>query len=304
MFFKLKTYSSTPLILSTMLLMAACNPGGSKKTTEVKVDSAELAKDIFSDISNAKQIFYSLPSPMESAMLIKSAGATYNEKYLNPISNVSKYTSNKSMALNLGSYITDLSYASMFDQSQTTLKYMEVAKKMADGLGITDAIDQNTIKRLEENINNREAILDIISETFMSSTAFLQENDRQSLATIALTGGWIEGLYLSTRLVGNEPIAKNKIVNRIVDQKLSLDILIKLLNNNKSNKDIAEIMPQINNLKKIYDKIIIKFSETKTVEDAKSKITTLKSTTSSNISQPILNELSESVKNIRNNFTL
>ncbi len=268
------------------------------------MDSAELEQDIFKDISHAKQIFYSLPSPLESAMLIKSAGATFNDKILNPLNNVNKYTNNKTMSLNLGVYITDLSYASMFDQAQVTIKYMEVSRKMADGLGITDAIDQNTINRLEENINNRDVILDIISESFMSSTAFLKENDRQPLATISLVGGWVEGLYIATQLVGDGPIEGNKIVGRIVDQKLSLDMVVKLLQNNKENKDVNDIAILINDLKKVYDKIIIKSSKIQTVVDKNSNETNLKSTSSSNITQEVFVELREAVKTIRTNFTL
>ena len=126
---------------------------------------------------------------------------------------------------------------------------MEASKKMADGLGIIDAIDKETMNRLEENINNRDVILDIISETFMSSTAFLKENDRQPLATIALIGGWIEGLYLSSELVGSDKIENNKIVSRMVDQKLSLEMVIKLMDGNKNNADIKEIYPSIEQIK-------------------------------------------------------
>jgi hypothetical protein len=304
MVFKLKIIKSTSLIMCTALLLASCASGGKKNTSEVTVDSAELEQDIFKDISHAKQIFYSLPSPLESAMLIKSAGATFNDKILNPLNNVNKYTNNKTMALNLGIYITDLSYASMFDQAQITIKYMEVSRKMADGLGITDAIDQNTINRLEENINNRDVILDIISESFMSSTAFLKENDRQPLATISLVGGWVEGLYLATQLVGNGSIEGNKIVGRIVDQKLSLDMVVKLLENNKENKDVNDIAVLINDLKKVYDKIIIKSSKIQTVVNEKTNETNLKSTSSSNITQEVFVELREAVKTIRTNFTL
>jgi hypothetical protein len=288
--FNHKIFTTNPLIIATVCLLASCGSGRNKNTTEVKVDSAELEQDIFTDISHAKQIFYSLPSPLESAMLIKSAGATYNEKVLNSLTNVNKYTTNKSMALNLGIYITDLSYASLFDQAQTTIKYMDAAKKMADGLGITDAIDQNTINRLEENINNRDIILDIISETFMSSTAFLKENDRQPLATVALVGGWVEGLYIATQLVGDVSIDDNKIVQRIVDQKLSLDMVLKLLDNNKENADIANIKVFVNELKKIYDKITIKSSKIQPVTDEKSEVTTLKSKSSSNITQEVFTE--------------
>jgi len=63
-------------------------------------------------------------------MLIKTAGATYNEKLLNPLSNLSNYTTSKSMALNLGIYTTDLSFASLFDQTQTAINYMQAAKKI------------------------------------------------------------------------------------------------------------------------------------------------------------------------------
>lgn len=304
MLFKLRTYKSLPLLLCVAIILASCGTGGQKTTTEVTVDSSELERDIFADISHAKQIFYSLPSPLESAMLIKLAGATFNEKLLNPTNNVSKYTNNKSMALNLGIYVTDLSYASMFDQAQITIKYMEVARKMSDGLGITDAIDQTTINRLEENINNREVILDIISESFMSSTAFLKENDRQPLATISLVGGWVEGLYLATELVGDSDIKGNKMVDKVVDQKLSLDMVVKLLENNKSNKDVADIAVLINDLKKVYDKIIIKSSEIKTEVDPKTNETTLKSTSSSNINKELFAELRQAVKSIRSNFTL
>ncbi|NJK94535.1 MAG: hypothetical protein HC905_06055 [Bacteroidales bacterium] len=85
-----------------------------------------------------------MPSPLESASLIKSSGAVFDEKLLNDVASTSKYTTNKSLALNLGIYTTDLSYASMFDQTQITITYMDAAKKMADGLGILEAIDKST----------------------------------------------------------------------------------------------------------------------------------------------------------------
>ena len=305
MLFKLKLFVSTPIIIGVVIFFASCSSGGNKNNTkEISVDSAELERDIFADISHAKQIFYSLPSPLESAMMIKASGTHFNEKLLNPLSNVNKYTTNRSMAVSMGVYLTDLSYASLFDQAQTTIKYMEVSKKMADGLGITDAIDKTTIDRLEENINNRDIILDIISETFMSTSAFLKDNDRQPLATISLIGGWIEGLYLATQLTGDAPLKDNKIVDRIIDQKLSLDMVIKLMDSNKDNADIQYISVQINELKKVYDKIIIKSSKIQPVVDEKTNVTTLKSSSSSNVTSEVFNELKETVKTIRNNFTL
>ena len=290
-------------ILLIAVLFAGCRSDKQKNgSKEITLDATELDADLLDDISSAKQIFYSLPSPLETALLIKSAGATYDEELLNPVGNTSNYTTNKSMALNLGIYTTDLSFASLFDQTQTSIQYMNAAKQMADGLGILDAIDNNTIERLEENINNRDVIMDIISETFMSSSSFLTENERPALASIVLVGGWVEGLYIATKLVGDESIKDNKLVERIVDQKLSFDIVIKLLEENKDNSDVAGIMDGINDLKETFDKITITTTKIQAVPDEESNVTVLKSESTIDITPEVFRELQEKVKVLRTNF--
>jgi hypothetical protein len=290
-------------ILLIVVLFSGCRSDKQKRgSNEITLDETELEGDLLEDINSAKQIFYSLPSPLETAMLIKSAGATYNEELLNPVENTSSYTTNRSMALNLGIYTTDLSFASLFDQTQTSIKYMNAAKQMADGLGILDAIDNNTIERLEENVNNRDVIMDIISETFMNSSSFLTENERPALASIVLVGGWVEGLYIATNLVGDAPIKDNKLVERIVDQKLSFEIVLKLLEDNKDNSDVAGLMSDLNDLKTSFDKITITHTKIQVVPDEESNVTVLKSESTTNITPAVFKELQDKVKVLRTNF--
>lgn len=290
------------IILLTLIVLNSCN--SCKKNTPPQDVQVDVDEGVIENINQAKKIFYSLPSPLETAMLIKTAGATYNEKLLNPLNNASNYTTTKSMALNLGIYTTDLSFASLFDQTQTAINYMQIAKKMADGLGILDAIDNKTIQRLEENINNRDAIMDIISETFMSTSSFLKENDRTAVASIVLVGGWVEGLYLGTSLVEPTNLKNNKLVERIVDQKYSLDIVLKLLEENKDNPDVASVYVEMNELKKIFDKIEIKTSKIEALTDKTTNVTTLKSESKQMITPEVFKELKDKVKAIRSNFTL
>jgi hypothetical protein len=238
-------------------------------------------------------------------MILKQSGATYNEEILNPTENVSKYVTNKSMALNLGIYSTDLSYASLFDQTQATINYMDAAKKMAEGLGILNVIDEETVNRLEANINNRDIIMDIISETIMNSSSFFEENDRQAMSAIVLVGGWVEGLYIATNLVGPDvDLENNELVKRIVDQKLTLSMVYNILEENMDNDDVKNIISQVDQIKQIYDKIEIKSSEIEPVTDEETKVITLKSTTRVKMSPDTFNQLKEQVKVIRNNFTL
>ncbi|MBL7112596.1 MAG: hypothetical protein ISS19_11730 [Bacteroidales bacterium] len=302
-----KRFLSLPVNLTAVLflavMIAGCGSDKQKGTgADFGLDSSEISEDLLNDINNAKQIFYSLPSPLETAMLIKSAGATYNEELLNPVSNTSKYTTNKMMALNLGIYTTDLSFASLFDQTQTSIEYMNAAKVMADGLGILDAIDNSTIERLEENINNRDMIMDIISETFMSSSSFLTENDRPALASIVLVGGWVEGLYIATSLVEGQNIKDNKLVERIVDQKLSFDIVINLLEDNQDHPDVSSLMDQIRDLKNTFDKITITTTPIKVVPDKESNVTILQSESTIKMTPEIFRELIEKVRVLRQNF--
>src|SRR6056297_820410 len=187
----------------------ACNSGtkkGENESDQTEEFITAIDEGTEEKFLTAKRIFYSLPSPIETAKILQNAGATYDERLLNPVDNQSGYITTMDMALNLGIYTTDLSYASLFDQTQVTLNYIEVAKNLADGLNILDAINESTIQRLEDNINTREEIIDIISETLLNSSSFLKERGLESTATIILVGGWIEGSINLERLVGQKPL--------------------------------------------------------------------------------------------------
>jgi hypothetical protein len=254
------------------------------------------------DVKQAEKIFQSLPSPLESAMLIKSAGARFDEKLLNPIGNVNKYVTNKNMALNLGIYTCDLSFASLYEQTQLIIDYMNAAKKMADGLGILKAIEQSTIDRLEENINNSEVIMEIVSETFMNSNSYLEDNGQPAIAAIVLLGGWFEGLYISTQLVDMDDFNGNKLVGRIIDQKLSIGILINLLEGSKGNPAVDELIVQVNKLKLVFDKISITTSPVRPVFDKETNTTMLKSDVKTDMTPAVFKELAATVAEIRSTF--
>jgi hypothetical protein len=266
------------------------------------MEAPKETKAVYDEIKQAEKIFNALPSPLESAMLIKSAGARFNETLLNPIGNVNNYVTNKSMALNLGIYTCDLSFASLYEQTQLIIDYMNAAKKMADGLGILKAIDQSTIDKLEENINNSEVIMEIVSETFMNSNSYLEDNGQPAVAAMVLVGGWFEGLYISTQLVDMHDFNGNKLVGRIIDQKLSIGILLNLLQSSKGNPAVDELVIQVNKLKIVFDKITITTSKIRPVFDKTSNTTMLKSDVKTDMTPEVFKELATTVAEIRSTF--
>jgi hypothetical protein len=206
------------------------------------------------------------------------------------------------MALNLGIYTCDLSFASLYEQTQLIIDYMNAAKKMADGLGILKAIEQSQIDKLEENINNSEVIMEIVSETFMNSNSYLSDNGQPAIAAMVLVGGWFEGLYISTQLVDMKDFNGNKLVGRIIDQKLSIDILINLLNSSKGNPAVDEIIVQVKKLKVVFDKIKITTSKIRPEIDKTSNTTVLKSEIKTDMTTEVFKELSATVSEIRKTF--
>jgi hypothetical protein len=289
------------LLFATLLI--GCKSGGPKAPKEDP--SLSVPKDnaaVYEDIKQAEKIFNALPSPLESAMLIKSAGARFDHALLNPIGNVNTYITNKSMALNLGIYTCDLSFASLYEQTQLIIDYMNAAKKMADGLGILKAIEQSTIDKLEENINNTEVIMEIVSETFMNSNSYLEDNGQPAVAAMVLVGGWFEGLYISTQLVDMNDFNGNKLVGRIIDQKLSIDILISLLESSKGNPAVDELLVQVNKLKVVFDKISISTSPIRPEFDKTSNTTILKSEVKTDMTPAVFKELAATVAEIRSTF--
>jgi len=290
------------VVLSASLLIGCKDKGPKATSDEVKMETPKDNAAVAKDIKQAEKIFNALPSPLESAMLIKSAGARFDGSLLNKISNVNNYATNKSMALNLGVYTCDLSFASMYEQTQLIIDYMNAAKKMADGLGILKAIDQETIDRLEENINNTEVIMEIVSTTFMNSNSYLEDNGQPAVAAMVLVGGWFEGLYISTQLVDMKDFNGNKLVSRIIDQKLSIGILINLLESSKGNPAVDELIVQVNKLKVVFDKISITTSPVRTEYDKTSNTTMLKSEVKTDMTPEVFKELAATVAEIRSTF--
>ncbi len=306
---KFNLYSSFLfLVILSLFGLSGCKSDGKKASQDVNIEDFISEDDIFDDIDKAKKIFYSLPSPLETAMLIKSAGAEYDEELLNSLENVTKYTTSRALALNLGIYTTDLSFASLFDQTQTSINYMTASRKMAEGLDISDAIDMETMTRLENNLQNRDIVMDIISETFLNSSSYLKENERQDIAAIVLVGGWIEGLYLATQLVGDNSIENNKLVDRILEQKLSFNIVQRMLDDNKAkatgeaNEEIVELISELQELKDAFDKVTIETTETQSIDTDNANVTTIRSKTKVSVTPEDFKQIQLVIDNLRTSF--
>lgn len=293
---KLKSLIYPTLISFSLVLFSCSNNNNNNNDTEV-VAGSDTAQSKTKN-TKAQEVFYSIPSPIETISLLKAAGAKYNASYLNPIENVSKYTSVTSKALNLGTYGSDLSFTSMFDQTQESMLYLRCANKLAAGLGINGAFNETTANRLESNVQNRDSLLAIISDSYWTTDAYLKDNGQPGVSALIVAGGWVEGLYIGTQIAN---VTQNKdIITRIGEQKLSLDNLIALLESYKAdNAGITAVLNSLNELKEIYNTIPSPTSETQAVTDKKNNVTILDNNSNYSITPEKLKEITDKVTQIR-----
>lgn len=304
----LQTFLSGIALCTTIVATTSCQCNRANKDNLTDgLDSIGMNQAGVDDINKSKTIFYTIPSPIEIAVLVKNAGVAYDEDVLNAIDNSSKYQTNMKMALNLGVYSADMSFASLFEQAQTTVKYMNTMKGLAERLGVIQIIDDKMVDKFEDKNSSREDILNIISEVYMNANAFLTENNRKSIAAMVLAGGWVEGLHIAMKLTDADSDNNEKLIERIVFQKLSLETLICIIDDNlKANSEDADMLylkSKMTDLKTIFDEISVNNSgPVKATTDAQNHITTLTSTNTAHISQDIYNLLCEKVTEIRNEF--
>jgi hypothetical protein len=276
----------------------SCGSSNSENTTEETVDTADAnahVKDV-----KAQNVFYSIPSPIETTTLLKAAGAKYNAAYLNPIENVSKYASVAGKALNLGVYGSDLSFTSIFDQTQESMLYLRCTNKLATGLGISGAFDESTTSRIEANMENRDSLLAIISDSYWNADSYLKDNGQPGVSALIVAGGWIEGLYIATQIANS---TKNEAIGtRIGEQKLSLDNLIALLDSYKTENDgAADVLKGLNELKKIFDAIpAAPAAETTVTTDKDKGTTTIGNGSSFKMTPELLKQITDKATELRN----
>lgn len=263
--------------------------------------SDDLAEEIDSTKSNLLTVngeIFSIPSPIQTAMLIKKSGANYNREMLNTSQKSSTYATSFKKALNLGVYGADLGYVTIYEQTQDAISYLNAAKKMADDLGVSGAFDAQTIDRFQKNLGTKDSMLTLVSVAYRASDAYLKSNDRNEISGLILTGGWIESLTFATNVFKMK--GDREVKRRIAEQKLSLNSLIKLLTPYYSQPEYAELIDALKDVSTVFDGVQFNYVYEKPTVDIEKKLTIVNSRTEAVISDEQVKAISEKIQSIRN----
>jgi len=288
----IKNSLSAGFILSFVLLASCSGDGGNESGTTDTIPELDSAPK-----HRTENAFYSIPSPIQLGQMLQRAGAGYDKKVLNPTDNGPKYSSANSKALNLGVYGADLSYSAVFNQPQEVMSYLTVSKKIAEELGITTSFSAAMMERMEKNTGNRDSLLYIISELFLSSNEALKENDQSNISVLVLAGGFVEGMYVGTQVA--KTVKDNKaIYARIGEFRGSLNNLIMLVSTVNGTDGYA-ILEDLKNIKAIYDESAVTEEKPSTAVDTTKKVMTIGGKSNYKLSNEQIEKITTLVATIR-----
>jgi len=239
----------TRLSMIAFLLVFAfysCN-----NTTDQEANNSDSAQVEEIPEIEVRKIDYPLNNPIEISKLLNDAGAGYTMDVANSTTNLDKYMTEKDKALSFGVYGADLAYVATYNKSQETNLFFEVCKKISDDLGLSNIYDEKTFAKVEANIENKDSLHAVISNSFSQTYQTLQENGKGAVSVLVLAGGWVEGLYLSIELTKNA-VDKNKLMSGIAAQKLNLDKLLVAMDVYKDNEAVATTIAQLQKIETVY----------------------------------------------------
>ncbi len=285
--------------LTSAALLTSCSEEDAGPNTSGTVVKDSTTVDRTEKIEN---IFFNIPSPLETISILKNAGATYEWNLpLDPMK-VDEFTSSVEKAIAMGIYGADLNYASVFSVDNDMYMFLSCAEKLGKEIGVGQVFTEEVTHRIEDNVDNKDSMQVIISETFWSMDSQLHEEGRESVSALVIAGGWIEGVYLATQLAVLNP-DNAEIKQRIAEQKYSLENLVKLL---ETYDDSSEEFVEITMMFKDLEELFMKIGEEKTNPEAsvdEDGMPIIGQQITLTMDNDLLNEITQLVSEIRVDFT-
>ncbi|MDX2361213.1 MAG: hypothetical protein QNK23_10420 [Crocinitomicaceae bacterium] len=288
-----------PILFAVLCGTLLCSCDGDGSDNQDNIDDEVLDPN-----SSLNTVFdgkiFSIPSPVQTAYLIKSLDLEFDGTLLNDEKNVGNYVTEYKQALNLGIYGTDLGYSTLYEQKDITMRYLGSVEKLTSELGLDAAFDTSFLQSFEENNNDEESMIRLMSDAFRQADNFLKHANRKPTSALILTGGWIESIYFACRL--NEEKPSPDIERRIGEQKQSLNSIIDILVEYNKEGSNDELIEQMRDLKLSFDKVIMTYEYAAPDTDKENKITTFHHSLDIAIDEVILQEIREKIEIIRSNI--
>ncbi len=177
------------LLAAAALFGAGCS--GDPETPQKEITKAETPAS--KDTGN----IFVFPAPLQVATWVHQYGgspemdllAAYPKSGLQPASDYSR-------SLNLGILLTDIGYASLFNQRQATLDKLAIVEQLLKDLHLGN-VAAPLIPRLKSNIEKPDSLSFLVLTLYDNAHKALNKEGREKIAFYVTSGSYLEGLAIT-----------------------------------------------------------------------------------------------------------
>jgi hypothetical protein len=236
------------LLTTTLIVLSGCNTTQKKQDIGIpEVTEITPREDVVKDLSG-----YPVPTSYDITKYIYQSGAPYILSLSNGPEKAGEYITQRDKVLNLGVYAADLCYATTYMMKQGTMNYLEASKILIEDLGISTTFNITYAERIEANIDNRDSLIAVVTESFDDTWNYLVENQQDVLARLVVCGSWIEGVYITTN-VALKAIDNTAFLEALAKQKNSLNELVTLLEPVKDVEEVSDLYEGLSDIQESYE---------------------------------------------------
>ncbi len=219
----------------------------------------ELAEE--KTIHDLEKLMEDLPDPSLVPFTLKSIGAEFDKAHINSLDNIDSYKSNRDkMALNMGVFASDISYLAAYGHEEDCIDYLRASHGMAEFLGDSAIYNENDLEEFRGHITaqNEDEISRILGRLFLETSVKMEEDHHLTMAGLALTGSFVEGLYQAVITLETYPDTEENqkllepLVKIVLGEEQALLDIIEVLNDLPFDDTIAEMITELSILDRLY----------------------------------------------------
>ncbi|MCO5260068.1 MAG: hypothetical protein M9916_07990 [Crocinitomicaceae bacterium] len=278
-----------------MGLLQSCSNEVSNEKEHITVDQKDTNSS-FNTRFDGK--IFSIPSPILTMLLLKKIEPNFQSNLLNSSSKVDSYQTEYKRALILGVYGADLGYSSVYKDKKQIMDYIVTVEKLTKSLGLESAFDKSFVERYQKHTDNSDSMMHIVSDAFKNADLFLKNDNRKSVSSLILAGGWIESLHFASSLLDKKN--NDELIERIGEQKQTLLTLTSLLEENNKENESDKLISDLKELNKIFENISVDYQYAEPVTNSEKHLTELKHSIKFSINDETLSAIKTQITKIRN----
>jgi len=277
------------------LLLTSCEESSTTQNPDTAI--ADTVKVSTSGTFLLDGEIFSIPSPVQTALLLKKEKVNFQQDLLNPVENRGKYLTEVQKAMNLGVYGADLAFVSCQDNAQLSMNYFDAVGKLSADIGILDNIDKSFVQRFMDNAGEGDSLIALNADFYRAGDRYLKDNKNTKTAVLILLGGWVESLHLAI----NSAAGNAAILQRIGEQRDAVTSLARLTAS-LDDPGLIDLKKNLSELSQVFADLKSTYEYKQPIVDAQKQRTFLTSKTVVTMDTDQLAEIAGLVDAIRKNI--